>query len=362
MYDASDYYTIEKFLSYYALFLIVIGTICNLLSFYIMNRKKMRKITSMRYLSALAISDLILLYQWNLNNFYKYNLSQPPFYLDLEKISLLTCRTISFFGFSTLQISAWILSFFTIDRLISAYPSLWKIKLFLKSKLKCKNKTTILITSIFIIIFFLNSHILLYNGFIIEHTLNLTDEISNTNNTTQYISYNVTTNEVFCYRSLNDENYIFPKWQSVHLIVYSLFPFTIILVSNTLILCNSPSRIKRSGNCLKKYQSRRRKLTLTLVLITFTFMLLTTPSVIMYTFFRHNLQNKPYRRLVNMIVNSLLHTKHAINFFLYVLTAPNFRQELSNTIRNLLFICKSTGNETKKRPIQTDSINYIVRF
>jgi hypothetical protein len=92
----SVYYQYEQIMSYYALFLIIAGTIFNITSFFIMIRKNMKKYACMRYLAILSIVDLFVLYQWNLNTFFKYNMSVPPFYKDLEERSLFWCRWIRY--------------------------------------------------------------------------------------------------------------------------------------------------------------------------------------------------------------------------------------------------------------------------
>ncbi len=114
----SVYFPIEQVFSYYALFLIIMGTVFNITSFSIMIRKNIRKYACMRYLAVLSLVDLCVLYQWNLNTFFKYNLSVAPDYRDLEEISLVWCRYISFMAFSTLQLSSWILSLVSFDRVI----------------------------------------------------------------------------------------------------------------------------------------------------------------------------------------------------------------------------------------------------
>jgi hypothetical protein len=82
----------------------------------------------------------------------------------------------------------------------------------------------------------------------------------------------------------------------------------------------------------KNSSKKKRRMTLMLILVTFSFMCLTLPSVIVHTFFREHLKTKSYRRLVNLVVNNLLHTSHGINFFLYVFSAPNFRAELRKVV------------------------------
>lgn len=79
-------------------------------------RKPMRKHPCMRYLAMLSITDLLVLYQWNLNTFFKYHLSRPPLHFDLEEISLFLCRWLSYMAFSCLQQSAWLLALVSFDR------------------------------------------------------------------------------------------------------------------------------------------------------------------------------------------------------------------------------------------------------
>ena len=51
-----------------------------------------------------------------------------------------------------------------------------------------------------------------------------------------------------------------------------------------------------------------------------------------HTFFHNYLSNKPYRRLVNIIVGNFMYTSHAMNFLLYIYSAPNFRDELTKIV------------------------------
>lgn len=67
------------------------------------------------------------------------------------------------------------------------------------------------------------------------------------------------------------------------------------------------------------------------------------------------MSNKPYRRTVNIVVNNLLHTSHAINFLLYMYSAPSFRTELVKIftdLKNKIITPKPVGtnklNRTKK--------------
>lgn len=308
------FYPTELILSYYTIFLIVLGTICNSISFTIMNARKLRNYSCMKILSVLSIVDTLVLYQWNLNTFFKYNLSTPPHFEDLEEISIVWCRLISFMAFSTLQLSSWLLALVSFDRVMGVHSTCWTHQMARSKKLYS------LIIFICVFIFMLNSHLLVLNGFY--------EDITDPETAQTYRS-------IVCYQSRWDENYIFPKWQTVHLFMYNAIPFLIMLVCNFMIIYNV-KYVRRVKSYNKKSDKRKKRMTLMLILVTCTFMILTLPSVIVHTFYRESLSDKPYRRLVNLIVNNLVHTSHAINFFLYIFSAPNFRSEFKKFFTDLM--------------------------
>ena len=102
------YLFIIHYLSLYALVLLIVGTVGNLLTIIVLLRPHLRRFVTVRYLTIVSICDLISLYGWNLNNFYKFNLSRGN--SNIEDISLLHCRLISFLSFVTLQLSSWCLT------------------------------------------------------------------------------------------------------------------------------------------------------------------------------------------------------------------------------------------------------------
>jgi hypothetical protein len=191
------YYPYEWAVACYPLFLIIIGTIFNMTSFLIMQRQALKKYSCFRILSILALTDASVLYQWNLNTFFKYHLSKPPAYHDLEEIHLFWCRWISFFAFSTLQLSSWLLSLVSVDRVMIIYSHYWKTKVSARPM-----RVNLLIASCLIVIFSMNSHILFWNGYTVK--VAVVDPV--TNLTTAYVT------NVVCYKARNDDKYIFPNW------------------------------------------------------------------------------------------------------------------------------------------------------
>ena len=99
---------IIRCLSIYALILVIVGTLGNLLTIIILCRRNLRRYVTMRYLVVVSVCDIISLYGWNLNNFYKFTISQNR--ENLEELSLIHCRVMSYLTFVGLQLSSWCLA------------------------------------------------------------------------------------------------------------------------------------------------------------------------------------------------------------------------------------------------------------
>jgi hypothetical protein len=93
---------LQKILGAYALLLIIVGTISSVISFYICI--KLSKISTFVFFAFLSISDIISLYYWNLTNFINI-----WFNIDLLNYSYWLCKIGSYYQFTSLQISAWLL-------------------------------------------------------------------------------------------------------------------------------------------------------------------------------------------------------------------------------------------------------------
>jgi len=119
---SSDYSGLHRFvircLSLYALSLVIIGTLGNLLTIIILCRRNLRRYVTMRYLIAVSVSDIISLYGWNLNNFYKFTISSDK--TNLEEISLVHCRLVSYLSFVGLQLSSWFLTAVSLGKSCSS--------------------------------------------------------------------------------------------------------------------------------------------------------------------------------------------------------------------------------------------------
>ncbi|CAF0738535.1 unnamed protein product [Adineta ricciae] len=312
---------IIRCLSIYALILVIVGTLGNLLTIIILCRRNLRRYVTMRYLVVVSVCDIISLYGWNLNNFYKFTVSQNRD--NLEELSLIHCRVMSYLTFVGLQLSSWCLAAVSLDRCLSLYFLTWKQNYGRLSRAKYH------IAFLACTCLLLNSHILFLNGYRIH---------SNNGTTTK------------CYATRTNPNYIYPQWERIHLVVYNLCPFSIMCLCNayTIYATIRSARIRMPTT---EQLSRHRQLSVMLMIVTFVFVLLTLPSCIYYVFFRHRMLTKRhsrlYRHMVQISLGSVQFTAHAINFFLYCFSTRNFRNELRDFLREICFyIIKSKRTTT----------------
>ncbi|CAF3514116.1 unnamed protein product [Rotaria sp. Silwood1] len=318
----NTYHPFLYVIAIYALLLIIIGTIGNILTIIILLRPLLRKHTTMRYLIAVAVADFCSLYSWNLNLFYKHLIN--PYQNDLEDLSIISCRIISFIAFVSLELSSWFLTLVSVDRCLSIHFLFWP------RKLGRPSYAVFIILTVTITIILTNSHLLFLNGYKEKNC----------------IPYEKRTCFI-CYASLNDPYYIFPKWEKIHVIIYNLIPFSIMLVSNCFIIrraiaVTSLINTRKNSNQTDR-QRKQKQLTYLLLFVTFLFVLLTTPVMIYNVFLRNYLTK---RKLMKYILHGTLicvqFTSHAINFFIYCYGSSKFRQELNEFLTNCV-LKKKTG-------------------
>ena len=276
---------------------ITISFLGNLLTIIILLRPNLRQYTTMRYLTAVAIADLCSLYSWNLNLFYKHLIN--PYQNDIEDASIITCRLISFIAFVSLQLSSWYLTLVSLDRCLNIHFLFWH------RQLGQAKYATYIIISVAIIIISLNLHLLFLNGY----------------RQPNCIPYAKRTCHI-CYARINDRNYIFPKWEKIHVIVYNFFPFSIMLISNGFIIRRSilsanthkNKSIDRQTSSAQNRQRRQRQMTCILISVTFLFVFLTTPVMIYNVFLRNSLKDrKPLKYIVLGILLCIQFTSHAVS-------------------------------------------------
>ena len=362
--DISD--EVNKTISIINFIFVVFGTVGNLFTFCILMRKNLRKIYSYtRYLSALCIIDIVCLYNWNFTYIYQDIFSSDK--MRLEFYSPLSCRLFSYNAYSSLQLSSWIICVIGMDRIIL----LIKMK---KSKIKNPNNsidtrkstfewfykinpfqsTVLVLIVVSVIIYATNLFVLINNG-----------ELHASKNHT-YL--NKTSTLTFkCYAPEK----FFKIWRIVHVLLYSLIPFCIILAQNFIIAVltlNHSKRMKRyvqrqasteisthetpklrflklfrlksnstteiSGSmrnkiCAQQQTSKQTFVKNLLIFLTLSFFFTTLPSSMIYTtslndtFYKTNTGS-----ILKRCLQSIQYTRHAANFLIYISTSTIIQNEI----------------------------------
>jgi hypothetical protein len=101
---------------YGSIFLLIVGTFGNILSFIIFTHGTLRKSSTFRYLALLSLMDLLVLYSGLLDLFLTIE-SGGTF--SLRSVNLITCRLHTFITYWSQHSSSWILSFISVDRAVA---------------------------------------------------------------------------------------------------------------------------------------------------------------------------------------------------------------------------------------------------
>ena len=186
---------------------IVMGTICNLLIFMVMRRKKMRHQSTYFYMAVLAVDDQLVLIMGCLN-YWLYLLN----ILNSMK-NFVLCKLISFMCYSSLHFSVWIVVIMTVERFIA-------VALPLQANRLCTVKRAKMVTLLLVfIVICVNSH------FIFTHAV---EKTNSTNGVEEY----------HCQPIKQYDTFIRHVWPWIDASIYSIAPLVILIIFNTLIVHN----------------------------------------------------------------------------------------------------------------------------
>lgn len=101
---------------YGSIFLLLVGTFGNLLSFTIFSKGVLRKSSTFRYLALLSLMDLLVLYSGLLDLFL---IIENNGNFSIRMLHPITCRLHTFITYWSQHSSSWILSFISVDRAIA---------------------------------------------------------------------------------------------------------------------------------------------------------------------------------------------------------------------------------------------------
>ena len=282
--------TESLFATYYPLFLVIEGTILNFITLFILfrsNFRDQRKQTTICFMRAIVIFDILMLYGWNLDHY----VSNAYGFL-LQRYSIPVCKILSFLNYFAAQSSAWLRVFMCFDR----YVSLGRLY---QTWFDHSKNVFWMILSIILVFSVLNCHIVIFACF-------YTDDGTLDPNSRFY--------------------QIYPKWDYVNLIMYNCLPFLFMVIFNSGVIYYLIDL--RRSTTIQNSRIHHRAISITLVIHTFLFLLMTIPGTLAYAFFYQSATTT-----VLHLLDSILYTYHTLSFPLYFITFREFRRECLSVIR-----------------------------
>ena len=310
-------------------FIIILGTIGNVLSLIVLLRPRMRVKSTFLYLAGVAAADLIVLIVGPLRKWVT-DIGNVDFAGRFNWV----CKTVCFLGGVSTHYSVWLLVFVTLERfVVIAMPMIFP--------LVCRRSRALTAMGVLLgIVLAINVHVFWTHG-IVQHS---------SNSPTQ------------CQELSSQYPEFLTAWFWIDVCVYSILPFFIILTLNVLIIVNV-RRAGRMGVALSsQVQTDVNLLTVMLLTLSFTFLLTTAPMSV-YIMYRVLYVPEPLTplwvaeiTLARTLCLLIMWINHAINFFLYCLAGKKFRQELC-TLMHCSGRSGSSWTPTKSSAVTTDTGN-----
>ena len=272
--------------------LFTFGIAGNTLSMAVHLHGRLRVLPATPYLVALAMADTLVLCvgvpHWWLEKAFTFN---------LRNTSDAGCKVHVFLTYLFPHISAWILVVVTVQRLASVCFPL-KVK-----SLVTRNKNILTLVSLSLIMTVIDAPML--------WAASLTDGQCGLS------SFGLT---------------FWPAYVWMDFTLANVAPFIIILISNLIIICKV-LQAKRAREVNMNVQDQQNdqvvRLTLVLLTISFVFLLCISPATVYYIFESYKLTpHEEMENFLHAIIHTLLYLNNAINFILYCVTGPIFREEL----------------------------------
>jgi hypothetical protein len=334
--------TVWLVISYIPLIIIFVGVVGNMSSLFVYRTsKEMNKMSSMMYLSFIAVSDTVSLFQWNLDHYLR-----PNFGFRTAHLSVFMCKIVSFTQFASMQISAFLLSIICIDRYVtiaSTPGSIYSKLPFSTNKSACAWSVAIIA-----LICLINSHLLIFNGYrkppneYVEKILILNGNANDSNATNIVYKYTYNYTEPFYCYSYSATFDIVPLWDQCNMVLYNFLPFVIMSIFNSLLIKKTLSSGMHSrknannnnekNNKMSRADRKKQRLTISLVVITFLFLLMTLPSTIWFGFVKQSLPNTDTTIIVGQLLDNIAFLQHSSLLITSYLTNYKFREAFDQLV------------------------------
>lgn len=334
--DYMEYHLSQWLMLYVAPLILVVGTVGNTISLFVLRHPFFRDSPISFTLSALAVVDTMVLYtsllrQWILA-------------LGLGNIRELfgnvSCKGHFLLTYYLQQLSSWTLVVVTIERTFC-------VGLPLAAKVLCTRRRVVLLwLSVAIALFLLNSH------FFWTVTYAQLRPIEMENRT-----------QLICFSAEPYKQFLHGDWYLIDFVFVSVLPFVIILIGNIIIITCLVKAIKFrhhqqfcSPTTLTPSISQHNPMTTQTAMlfgISFLFLVTTSPSAIFFIV-SDELHKRTYSskrpmaqlRLAFVVTMLLYYVNNAINFVLYCVSGTRFRRALVDICRRKL---KQRGETTIRK-------------
>jgi len=278
--------------AYYALSLIIVGTILNLLTFVVLCRKKfsnMNERPTLYYMRVAVIFDIFMLYGWNFDHY-----SIEIYGFNMETYNIASCKVSWFYNYFIYQTSAWLRVFICLDR----YLSLSRLH---RTWFGRPKSVLIIIACIVGFSILFNLHILIFGCFYeVDGSLNV--------NASFYT--------------------IYPWWDYINLSMYNCLPFLIMVTLNSGVIYHL-FRLHHTTT-VQNSRIQHRAISIAAVVTSFLFLIMSIPGVVAYAFFVDT-----GNAVVLNTLASMIYTYHILAFPIYIITFNEFRQEfIKMALRN----------------------------
>ena len=294
--------------------LIILGTIGNILSGKVMLGKRLRKHTTSVYLIGLAVVDTFILYAdlpWNWIN--------AVFEINIRDLSFAYCKINLFCMYYVIQLEAWILVCVNIERLTAVFLPMKAKKLF------TKRSALIQMAIVASVLFVINSHIF--------WTQTLVDDGS------VYV----------CMEHPDFAMFRLHVYGWIDMVLASVLPFSVMFVSSIAICVKLYMQSKIGGSSAS---SKTTTITVMLITVCIVFVLCSLPITIFLSDTEYFVTRYGCCFSWNVIwpvVSIVMFTNNAVNFLLYSISGPRFRDEL----RRMFPCCKQHKIDVETSMAQT---------
>ena len=308
--DLNMLYGAENFYAYFTPIIIVVGLIGNALSMKVFHSRRMRKVSASFYLTALAVSDSLVLVTYVLLDWLARGL---PMWPGSRSYNLLIvpgmCQVTLLLSYVFRFMSAWLIVIFTVERFIGVCKPLHRRALCTHQFAKRA------IIGIMITAFVLSSYKPALSGIIQKG------------------------NSTFC---AHKPDYVMVSFvlDAIYACIITVLPFSIIAVLNCLILKKLNDTKQRHKRSKMAVDESCIKLEFTAILLTIssTFVVLNMPYFILWCMNFHQQLNNSLT-LANptqaermrgwmYIAKTIFFGNYCVNFFMYSLTGAYFRRQL----------------------------------